>query len=81
MLKEAAHMEIALFLIFIVPAAIVIDYLIASAFEKIAAEKGYSSVYFWWCFFMGLAGWIMVAALPNRKANPPVPSASDKGSS
>ena len=33
-------MEIALFLIFIVPAAIVIDYLIASAFEKIAAEKG-----------------------------------------
>lgn len=42
----------------------------ANAFEKIAVEKGYSG-YFWWCFFLGLAGWIMVAALPYKRANQP----------
>lgn len=57
-------MEIALF--FIVPAALVIDYLVANTFEKIAEEKGYSG-YFWWCFLLGLVGWIMVAALPYKK--------------
>lgn len=45
---------------------ILVDVLIAKSFENIAEEKGYSG-YFWWCLLLGLAGWIMVAALPNKK--------------
>ena len=38
----------------------------ASAFEQIANEKGHEG-YFWWCFLCGIVGWLMVAALPDRK--------------
>lgn len=36
-------------------------------FEQIAADKGYRNVkYFWWTFFVPIAGMLMVAALPDR---------------
>ncbi len=54
--------------------AVVVDIYISNSFEQIAQEKGYTG-YFWWCFFLGLPGWIMVAALPNKKAN--LPASSD----
>ena len=46
--------------------AILINIAISSKFELIASEKGYAG-YFWWCFFLGLVGYFMVAALPNRR--------------
>ncbi len=39
--------------------------LAASQFNKIAEMKGHSG-YFWWCFWLGVAGWAMVIALPDR---------------
>ncbi len=37
----------------------------AAQFNKIAEMKGHSG-YFWWCFWLGAAGWAMVIALPDR---------------
>lgn len=43
-----------------------ISYLVAEEFDKIAVMKGYpEKKYFWWCFCLGLIGWLMVAALPD----------------
>ena len=48
--------------------AIIICAAFASAFKKIAEEKGHDgSKYFWLCFLFGVIGMIMVAALPDRK--------------
>lgn len=39
----------------------------AMQFSAIAEMKGHKgSTYFWWIFFTGPAGWVMVAALPDR---------------
>ena len=45
---------------------VVIDLLAASKFSDIAKMKGHQG-YFWWCFLLGLVGWLMVIALPDRK--------------
>ena len=48
-----------------------VDYLIAKSFSEIARDKGYANrKYFHFCFWLGIAGWIMVAALPDRKTVP-----------
>jgi len=40
---------------------------IATEFYFIAVEKGHKSIrYFCYCFFFGILGWCMVAALPDR---------------
>lgn len=46
---------------------IYIDYLIATEFDNIAEQKGYSesNKYFWYCFWLGIVGYLMVIALPN----------------
>ena len=45
---------------------LVIDYLISSEFQKIAEEKGYTDTkYKWLCFFFGIAGMLIVVALPD----------------
>lgn len=50
----------------------VLLYFIAKRFYTIACEKGYTSrAYFHYCFWLGLVGWIMVTALPDRRSNPP----------
>ena len=57
------------FVSLIVAAALVfLDFLIAKYFRNIACDKGYpGKAYFHFCFWLGLPGWIMVAALPDRK--------------
>ena len=45
---------------------LVLDVAISRKFDLIALEKGHSG-YFGWCFFLGVAGWAMVIALPDRK--------------
>lgn len=55
----------------IILAAIILlglDYIIAREFSMIANRKGFhGSRYLWWSFFLGLVGWLMVAALPDRQ--------------
>lgn len=63
-------MGIVLILI-ILAVVILISYIAASAFDEIAVSKGYPPMsYFWYCFWLGLAGWLMVVALPDRTAKP-----------
>ena len=63
----------ALISLTIISIAILINIFIASKFSTIAEEKGHDgSTYFWWCFILGMIGYIMVAALPDyhsRKSN------------
>lgn len=60
-------MEGLIFLYFFIAiVALVINIIICTKFADIAADKGYShSSYFWCCFFLGITGYIMVAALPD----------------
>ena len=73
-----------MFLYFLVAViALAISIVLCSTFARIAAAKGYSyQKYFGICFFLGMIGYIMVAALPDdqllsqieqaiRKAAPP----------
>ena len=46
-----------------------INYLIAKNFYMIAQQKGYAEgKYFHFCFWLGLVGYLMVIALPDRAA-------------
>ena len=45
---------------------LIIYWLSAKEFETIARMKGHQG-YFWWCFFLGIVGWLMVVALPDQK--------------
>ena len=63
--------------------ALIIDYVIAKKFEEIAEMKGHEGgTYFWFTFFLGVVGMLMVVALPdvsqNRTTQPSgvVPTAS-----
>lgn len=58
---------IALLLLIPIAALIVLDYFIAYEFARIAGLKGYPGrKYFWWSFFTGFVGYLMVVALPRR---------------
>lgn len=49
--------------------AVVIDYLIAREFYDAAVDKGYTQKkYLWISFFFGIIGYLLVIALPNRRA-------------
>lgn len=48
-------------------AALAADYYVAKEFYKAAVMKGRSEKkYFWLCFVLTLAGYLLVAALPDR---------------
>lgn len=48
--------------------ALVISAIIAACFADVAREKGFEeSHYFWLCFIFGIAGYLLVVALPDRK--------------
>lgn len=41
--------------------------ILAAEFSKVASEKGYTSKkYYWICLLLGIAGYILVCALPDR---------------
>ena len=53
-------------MVIIIIIALLINIVISIKFGDIATEKGYTGKnYFWACFFLGVAGYIMVAALPD----------------
>lgn len=57
--------------------ALFIEILAACEFRNIAEMKGHDgSKYFWYCFFFSVAGWVMVAALPDRSNKPAAPNAN-----
>lgn len=46
---------------------IIIQYCVAKQFESVAADKGYEdSKYFHFCFWLGMVGYLLVIALPDR---------------
>lgn len=46
---------------------------VAGTFSDIAADKGHTERRYFWCtFFFGIAGMLMVVALPDRRATPAV---------
>ncbi len=48
-------------------AAIVISYFLAGEFYKAAVARGWpQKKYFWICFLLPVAGYILVASLPDR---------------
>ena len=50
--------------------ALIIQYFVAKQFESAAADKGYQgSRFFHLSFWLGLPGWLLVIALPDRGSN------------
>lgn len=62
-------MEVLIFLggIAILAVAIWLDYYIAKQFESVANAKGYiGAQYFHLCFWLGMIGYLLIIALPDR---------------
>lgn len=54
---------------------LIISYIIADEFLTIAICKGYNDrKYFWFCFLFGIAGYLMVVALPTKNGESNVDS-------
>lgn len=52
---------------------LVVDFFLAGQFAEAAVAKGYTDKkYYWICFWLGLPGWLLVIALPNRENDVPV---------
>ena len=65
LLGEGDTFEIGI--VFEIMAGLGINFLISKEFEFIAFEKGYNGKrYFWYAFFMGFVGYLLVIALPNK---------------
>lgn len=59
-------MEIIVLSIFV---GLVIAFLAALEFYNIAEIKGHpKGKYFWYSFLLGIVGWLMVIALPDRRS-------------
>ena len=53
---------------------VAVVYVIAEEFQRIAQMKGHNEKrYFWWSFLLGVVGWTMVIALPDRAKEPKLP--------
>ena len=62
-----AALTITLILVFVFAVLLVVNFFIAKEFYKAAAMKGWNSrKYFWIAFLLPLAGYILVADLPDR---------------
>ena len=63
-------MECFLVCLLILFVSIVVWYCASEEFFRIAQEKGYDDrKYFWYTFFLGVCGMLMVIALPDRRNN------------
>lgn len=59
---------VTLLILIPVLALLVLDYFVAEEYQSIASRKGYCGrKYFWWSFFLGFVGYLMVVALPERR--------------
>lgn len=55
---------------------LVVNYVIADNFMTIAQDKGHNErKYFHFCFWLGIVGYLMVVALPDRRSHIPAPMA------
>lgn len=46
---------------------LVLSFFIALWFYEVAKEKGHhDNKYFWICFWLGIIGWLLIVALPDR---------------
>ena len=60
-----------LLILIVVAIVLWIDYLIAKEFYVAAQAKGYfEKKYFWLCFLLGVIGYLLVIALPDRGNTP-----------
>ena len=60
---------IIFFYIAILALAIYLQYILASFFANVAEEKGYHEKrYFWTPFWLGIVGYLLVIALPDKYA-------------
>lgn len=51
----------------IIAGIVVLYWFVGKQFYAIAKMKGHpQKKYFWWCFWAGIIGWMMVIALPDR---------------
>ena len=51
----------------VIVALLYLQYIIAKEFYSAAVTKGYSNKkYLWYCFFLGMIGYLVVIALPNK---------------
>ena len=63
-------MLIILAIIFAIVMCVIINLKLSDKFAAIADKKGFRGEdYFWWCFWLPIAGWAMVIALPDRGQN------------
>ena len=54
----------------ILAVVLIINYFVAKQFESVAYDKGYNdSKYFHFCFWLGIVGYLLVIALPDRGSN------------
>lgn len=56
---------------------IFIAFIAAKKFNEIAEMKGHTG-YFAWCFFLGIIGYLMVIALPDRRSQDAGSDLSDR---
>ena len=54
-------------LIIVLTIGLVLDFFVSRSFQNIAEMKGHNGKpYFWWTFWVGPVGMMMVTALPDR---------------
>ena len=59
-------------LLFVIVVGLIINFFIAREFYKVAVEKGHDEdKYLWISFFLGIVGYLLVIALPDRKKEYP----------
>lgn len=57
----------AILYLIILGVAIWVDWILAKQFFEVAQQKGHSeNKYFWFCFWLGVIGYLLVIALPDR---------------
>ncbi|MBQ3275547.1 MAG: hypothetical protein IJH47_00630 [Oscillospiraceae bacterium] len=79
---EGLFVLLVLLALAVVVALIYLVYRIAKEFERIARIKGHTEKrFFWYSFFLGVVGWAMVIALPDRSGTnePEVVEAAEIG--
>ena len=69
--KEGTIMKTLFITLLIIAIILWVLYLIAKEFYAAALAKGYSDKkYFWFCFLLGMVGYLLVIALPDRRNTP-----------